>query len=61
VMFTPAGMEQFFERFAVVVDRMTPDEAYRIIGREVGMKVIGPPLPDYRDGRLDRREADRCR
>ena len=50
-MFTPAGMERFFERFAVVADRMTPDEAFRSIGREVGMKVIGPPLPDYRDGR----------
>jgi hypothetical protein len=33
------------------VHRITPDEAFRSIGREVGMKVIGPPLPDYRDGR----------
>jgi quercetin dioxygenase-like cupin family protein len=51
VMFTPASMERFFERFAVDVHRITPDEAFRSIGREVGMKVIGPPLPDYRDGR----------
>jgi glyoxylate utilization-related uncharacterized protein len=51
VMFTPAGMERFFERFAVDADGIAPNEAFRRIGREVGMKVIGPPLPDYRDGR----------
>jgi quercetin dioxygenase-like cupin family protein len=51
VMFTPAGMERFFERFAVKARGITADEAFRSIGREVGMTVIGPPLPDYRDGR----------
>jgi len=51
VMFTPACMERFFERFAVKARGMTAGEAFRSIGREVGMTVIGPPLPDYRDGR----------
>jgi quercetin dioxygenase-like cupin family protein len=51
IMFTPAGMERFFERFAVEARGTTADEAFRSIGREVGMTVIGPPLPDYRDGR----------
>jgi quercetin dioxygenase-like cupin family protein len=44
VLFTPAGMERFFDRFA----DLSPDEdapgALRSIGAEVGMEVLGPPL-----------------
>jgi len=43
VMFTPAGMEQFFDRFAALT---APDpEAFRSIGAPLGMEVVGPPLP----------------
>jgi quercetin dioxygenase-like cupin family protein len=42
VLFTPSGMERFFEEFAVLPS-FDPD-AFRRIGREVGMEVLGPPL-----------------
>lgn len=42
VLFTPAGMERFFDRFANL-DAVTPD-AFREVGSGVGMDVIGPPL-----------------
>jgi quercetin dioxygenase-like cupin family protein len=42
VMFTPGGMEVFFERFA---ELSAPEpSAFKTIGGEVGMDVIGPPL-----------------
>ncbi len=42
VMFTPAGMERFFDRFAALT---VPDaEAFGSIGGPLGMEVIGPPL-----------------
>jgi len=42
VMFTPAGMEHFFDRFA---ELSAPDpEAFRTIGEPLGMDVVGPPL-----------------
>ena len=42
VMFTPAGMERFFDRFAAL---SAPDpEAFRSIGAPLGMEVVGPPL-----------------
>ena len=42
VMFTPAGMERFFDRFAAL---SAPDpEAFRSIGAPFGMEVVGPPL-----------------
>lgn len=42
VLFTPAGMERFFDRFATlpVVD----PNAFQTLGSEVGMDVVGPPL-----------------
>lgn len=44
VSFSPAGMERFFDAFA----RLGPDEdipaAFRRLGAEVGMDVVGPPL-----------------
>lgn len=44
VLFTPAGMERFFDRFAALPDGADIPEAFRSIGREVGMDVVGPPL-----------------
>jgi quercetin dioxygenase-like cupin family protein len=42
VMFTPAGMERFFDRFAALSG---PDPAaFGSIGAPLGMEVIGPPL-----------------
>jgi quercetin dioxygenase-like cupin family protein len=46
VLFTPSGMERFFDRF--VAQSADGDggaaAAFRTIGREVGMDVLGPPL-----------------
>jgi quercetin dioxygenase-like cupin family protein len=44
VLFTPAGMEAFFERFAEDAGEASPAEAFRRFGREAGMDVVGPPL-----------------
>ncbi len=41
-MFTPAGMERFFDRFAAL--SAADPEAFRRIGGPLGMDVIGPPL-----------------
>ncbi|MGB0097470.1 MAG: cupin domain-containing protein [Solirubrobacteraceae bacterium] len=42
VMFTPAGMERFFDQFASL---STPDPAaFAKIGKPLGMNVLGPPL-----------------
>lgn len=42
VMFTPAGIEHFFDRFAAL---SAPDpEAFRSIGGPLGMEVVGPLL-----------------
>jgi quercetin dioxygenase-like cupin family protein len=48
VLFTPSGMERFFDGFAGL---QTPDpDAFRRLGEPVGMRVLGPPLlhPDGR-------------
>jgi quercetin dioxygenase-like cupin family protein len=44
VMFTPSGMERFFDRFAALPDGAVIPEAFAALGREVGMEVVGPPL-----------------
>jgi quercetin dioxygenase-like cupin family protein len=41
---TPAGLEQFFDRIAEVADDMPRLDAFRTIGRETGMDIVGPPL-----------------
>jgi quercetin dioxygenase-like cupin family protein len=42
VMFTPAGMERFFDEFATL---SAPDpEAFAEIGSPLGMTILGPPL-----------------
>jgi hypothetical protein len=43
-MFTPAGMERFFDRFAALPAGSDVREAFSVIGRECGMTVVGPPL-----------------
>jgi len=42
VTFTPSGMEEFFDRLAELSE--VDQEAFRTIGAEVGMEVVGPPL-----------------
>lgn len=42
VMFTPAGMEHFFDRFAEL--SASDPETFRSIGEPLGMDVVGPPL-----------------
>jgi quercetin dioxygenase-like cupin family protein len=43
-VFTPSGMEGFFDRFAELAE---PDpEAFAELGRTVGMDIIGPPLAE---------------
>lgn len=44
VLFTPAGMERFFDAFARLPDGASPREAFATIGGAVGMEVVGPPL-----------------
>jgi len=44
VPFTPAGMEHFFDRFAALTPTALGPDAFRSIGAEVGMDVLGPPL-----------------
>ena len=44
VLFTPSGMERFFERFAELPQDADAAGAFRTIGSEVGMEVLGPPL-----------------
>lgn len=44
VMFTPSGMERFFDRFATLPAGPVDPDAFRSIGAEVGMDVMGPPM-----------------
>ena len=44
VLFTPAGMEGFVDRFASLPDGPVDPDVFRSIGLEVGMEVVGPPL-----------------
>jgi hypothetical protein len=46
VIMTPAGLEPFFDRFAEVADDVGTAAAFRTLGREVGMDVVGPPLAE---------------
>jgi quercetin dioxygenase-like cupin family protein len=42
IVFVPAGMEGFFERFARTTE-FDPEE-FKAAGAEVGMETVGPPL-----------------
>ncbi len=44
VMFTPSGMERFFEGHAALPDGPVDPEAYRKIAHDAWMTVVGPPL-----------------
>jgi uncharacterized cupin superfamily protein len=44
VLFTPAGMERFFEQFATLPAGRFDPESFRTAGAEAGMDVVGPPL-----------------
>jgi quercetin dioxygenase-like cupin family protein len=44
VMFTPSGMERFFDRFATLPAGPVDPDAFRSIGAGVGMDVVGPPM-----------------
>lgn len=46
VMFTPSGMERFFEAFAgeAAADGKPDPDAFVRAGEPVGMEVLGPPL-----------------
>ncbi len=46
VIVAPAGFERFFERFADVAADVSPAAAFRTLGAEVGMIVVGPPLSE---------------
>jgi quercetin dioxygenase-like cupin family protein len=46
VVFTPSGMETFFERFAAHAGTPAAPEAFRTLAGDVGMTVVGPPLDD---------------
>jgi quercetin dioxygenase-like cupin family protein len=44
IVFSPAGMERFFERMAEHAGGPTVLDAFRRIGSETGMEVVGAPL-----------------
>lgn len=44
VVFTPAGMEGFFEGFAQMPPGPVDPEAFAALAGESGMEVVGPPL-----------------
>ncbi|MCI4350357.1 MAG: cupin domain-containing protein [Thermoplasmata archaeon] len=46
VMFTPAGMERFFEQFAELPPGRVNPEAYRAIAHDCAMQVVGQPLAE---------------
>jgi len=44
VLFTPSGMERFFEAFAGLPAGPADPDSFRVIGAPLGMEVTGPPL-----------------
>lgn len=44
VLFSPAGMEEFFDRFAKLPAGSVDPGAFAALGRDAGMTVLGPPL-----------------
>jgi len=43
-MFTPSGMERFFEQHALLPPGPVDPEAYRAIAHDNWMEVAGPPI-----------------
>ena len=50
VMFTPSGMERFFEEHAVLPPGDVDPERYREIAERNWMEVVGPPLAESHPG-----------
>jgi glyoxylate utilization-related uncharacterized protein len=46
VIFTPSGMERFFDAFESSAGGPEAPAAFRTIGAEAGMDVLGPPLAE---------------
>jgi quercetin dioxygenase-like cupin family protein len=44
VLFSPAGMEGFFDRFAELPAGPVEPGVFATLGRDAGMEVLGPPL-----------------
>jgi mannose-6-phosphate isomerase-like protein (cupin superfamily) len=44
VMFTPAGMERFFEGMAALPPGSPDPDTYRSVAHSAWMRVVGPPL-----------------
>jgi quercetin dioxygenase-like cupin family protein len=44
VLFTPSGMERFFEKFATLPEGRVDPETFRTAGAAAGMQVVGPLL-----------------
>lgn len=44
VLFTPAGIEEFFDRFADLPDGPVTAADFARLGNDAGMTVLGPPL-----------------
>ena len=44
VLFAPAGMEGFFDRFSELPSGPVDPTVFASLGRDAGMKVLGPPL-----------------
>ena len=44
LIFNPSGMERFFDRFAALTPDEVGPEAFKRLGADVGMDVVGPPL-----------------
>ena len=43
-IFTPSGLERFFERMAAAGSRPGGQAMFAATGRDVGLDVVGPPL-----------------
>lgn len=50
VMFTPSGMERFFEEHALLPPGAVDPECYREIAERNWMEVVGPPLAESHPG-----------
>jgi quercetin dioxygenase-like cupin family protein len=44
VLFSPAGMESFFDRFSELPSGPVDPGIFADLGRDAGMEVLGPPL-----------------
>lgn len=44
ILFTPAGMERFFDAFAALDGAADIPAAFRSLGAAAGMEVVGPPI-----------------